>query len=38
MYRDSHDNDIKNNAWVAVNNDFFGHEWGDMPMIFEKYW
>ena len=26
--------DIKNNAWVTVNNDFFGHEWGDLPMIF----
>ena len=25
--------DIKNNAWVAVNNEF-GHEWGDLPMIF----
>ena len=27
-------NDIKNNAWVTVNSDFFGHEWGDLPMIF----
>ena len=26
--------EIKNNAWVTVNNDFFGHEWGDLPMIF----
>ena len=26
--------DIKNNAWVTVNNDFLGHEWGDLPMIF----
>ena len=25
---------IKNNAWVTVNNDFFGYEWGDLPMIF----
>ena len=28
------DNDIKNNAWVTENNFFFGHEWGDLPMIF----
>ena len=33
-YMDSHDKDIKNNAWVTVNNDFFGHEWGDLAMIF----
>ena len=26
--------DIKNKAWVTVNNDFFDHEWGDLPMIF----
>ena len=25
---------IQNNAWVTVNNDFFYHEWGDLPMIF----
>ena len=28
-----HDNDIKNNAWVTMNNDFC-HEWGDSVMIF----
>ena len=28
------DRDIKNNAWVTVNNDFYGHEWGDLPTIF----
>ena len=27
------ENEIKNNAWVTVNN-FFGHEWGDSAMIF----
>ena len=26
--------DIKNNAWVTMNNDFLGHEWGDLPIIF----
>ena len=26
--------DINNNAWVTVNNDFLGHEWGDLPKIF----
>ena len=26
--------DINNNAWVTVKNDFFGHEWGYLPMIF----
>ena len=26
--------DIKNNAWVTVNNDILGHECGDLPMIF----
>ena len=26
--------DIKNNAWVTVNNEFLGHEWGDLPIIF----
>ena len=26
--------EIKNNAWVTVNNDFFCHEWGDSAMIF----
>ena len=26
--------DIKNNAWVTMNNDFFCHEWGDLAMIF----
>ena len=26
--------DIKNNAWVTVNNDFCCHEWGDSAMIF----
>ena len=31
---DSHDKDIKNNAWVTMNNDFFGHEWGDLAIIF----
>ena len=25
---------IKNSAWVTVNNDFLGHEWGDLPIIF----
>ena len=20
--------------WVAINNNFFGHEWGDLPVIF----
>ena len=36
---------IKNNAWVTVNNEFLGHEWGDLPIIFtsdevtgENYW
>ena len=29
-----HQEEIKNNAWVTVNNNFFGHEWGDLPMIF----
>ena len=32
---------IKNNARVTVNNDFLGHEWGDLPMIFvtsENHW
>ena len=24
--------DIKNNAWVNVNNNFFGHSWCDLPM------
>ena len=28
--------DINNNAWVTVNNDFLGHEWGDLPMIFTR--
>ena len=30
----SHEEYIRNNAWVSVNNDFFGHEWGNLPMIF----
>ena len=25
---------IKNNAWVTVNNDFLGYEWGELPKIF----
>ena len=26
--------DIQNNTWVTVYNDFCGHEWCDLPMIF----
>ena len=26
--------EIKNNVWVTMNNDFWGHEWGDLPIIF----
>ena len=36
---------VSNNIWVDVNNDAFGHKWGDSPIIFttdavtsENYW
>ena len=29
--------DIKNNAWVTVNKDFFGHEWGNLPIVFRSF-
>ena len=28
--------DIKNNAWATVNNDFFCHSWGDSGMSFTR--
>ena len=33
-YIRANNKEIKNNAWVTVNNDFLGHEGGDLPMIF----
>ena len=36
QYRDSLVEDIQNNAWVTVNNNFWCHEWGHLPINFMR--